>query len=202
MEQTGSLSLSIMQSAIDQFRSNIGRVKALGGLYKALTRLTTSALDSTDLLRAQIVMAVSALDHYIHVVTRIGMLEVYSGSRTATPSFDKFQVSMDSVITHAIGGTGNAWFESEIREKHGYLSFQHPDRIGEAIRLFSSVQLWPSVASDLKMSPSDVKTRLRIIVDRRNKIAHEADSDPSYPGARWPISEKDVSGAIYFIEIL
>jgi hypothetical protein len=191
-----------MQSAIDQFKSNIGRVKALGGLYKALTQLTTPALDSTDLLRAQIVMVVSALDHYIHEVTRIGMLEVYDSSRTSTPSFNKFQVSMDSVITYAIEGRGNAWFESEVREKHSYLSFQHPDRIAEAIRLFSAVELWPPVATDLEMNISDVKNKLRVIVERRNKIAHEADSDPSYPGTRWPISEKDVATAIYFIESL
>lgn len=191
-----------MQSAIDQFRSNIGRVKALGGLYKALTQLTTSAVDSSDMLRAQIVMAVSALDHYVHEVTRIGMLEIYNGSRASTPAFDKFQVSMASVITQAIGGSGHVWFESEIREKHSYLSFQHPDRIGEAVRLFSPVQLWLAVASDLKMDTGDVKTKIRVIVERRNKIAHEADSDPSYPGARWPITEKDVTTAIYFIESL
>jgi hypothetical protein len=38
--------------------------------------------------------------------------------------------------------------------------------------------------------------------DRRNKIAHEADMDPSYPGARWPISETDVNKALDFIEQL
>jgi len=191
-----------MQPAINQFRSNIAKVKALGGLHQALTQLTTTALDASDLLRAQIVMAVSALDHYIHEVSRLGMLEVYDGLRTSTPSFDKFQVSMDSVRAHSAGGSGNAWFESEIREKHSYLSFQHPDRITEAIRLFSSVQPWPSVAALLQMNTGDVKTRLRVIVDRRNKIAHEADSDPSYPGARWPISKRDVTSAISFIETL
>jgi hypothetical protein len=191
-----------MQSAIDQFRSNIGRVKALGGLYKALTQLTTSAVDSSDMLRAQIVMAVSALDHYVHKVTRLGMLEIYNGSRASTPAFDKFQVSIASVITQGIGGSGHAWFESEIREKHSYLSFQHPDRIAEAVRLFSPIQLWPAVASDLKMDSGDVKTKIRVLVERRNKIAHEADSDPSYPGVRWPITEKDVTTAIYFIESL
>ena len=202
MVQTELSNSSIMQTAIEKFRSNIGRVKALGGLYKALTQLTTPALDSSDLLRAQIVMAVSALDHYIHEITRLGMLEVYDGSRISTPLLDKFQVSIDSVRAHADEGGGNAWFESEIREKHGYLSFQHPDKIAEVIRLFSSIQLWTSVATHLNMNPGDVKTRLRVIVDRRNKIAHEADSDPSYPGARWPISENDVNSAIHFIESL
>lgn len=191
-----------MQVAINQFRSNITKVKDLGGLHQALTQLTTTVLDTSDLLRAQIVMAVSALDNYIHEVTRLGMLEVYDGLRTSTPSFDKFQVSIDSVRAHSVAGSCNAWFESEIREKHSFLSFQHPDRIAAAIRLFSSVLLWPSIAAHLHMKTDDVKTRLRLIVDRRNKIVHEADSDPSYPGVRWPISERDVTSAISFIETL
>ena len=41
---------------------------------------------------------------------------------------------------------------------------------------------------------------MNLIVDRRNKIAHEADMDPSYPGIRWPIDEVMIENAIGFIE--
>ena len=56
------------------------------------------ALDLTDLLRSQIVMVVSALDHYIHEITRIGMLEVYDGKRPQTPAFLRFQVKMEATL--------------------------------------------------------------------------------------------------------
>ena len=52
------------QAKIEQFRENIERVQALGGLHQAFGTVTTAAIDLTDLLRAQIVMLVSALDHY------------------------------------------------------------------------------------------------------------------------------------------
>jgi len=97
---------------------------------------------------------------------------------------------------------GSSWFEEEIREKHGYLAFQCPDKIAEAIRLFSPHELWPSVASRLGLSVHDVKTHLRLIIERRNKIAHEADLDPSYPGSRWSISYNDTESTINFIEKL
>jgi hypothetical protein len=45
-----------------------------------------------------------------------------------------------------------------------------------------------------------VKQRLGLIVDRRNKIAHEADLDPTYPKVRWPISPADVDGVVEFLE--
>jgi hypothetical protein len=40
----------------------------------------------------------------------------------------------------------------------------------------------------------------KFIVDRRNKISHEADMDPSYPGTRWPINPSAVASALDLIE--
>ncbi len=121
-----------MNNAIQHFRENINRVKELGGLFDALSNLTTSAVDATDLLRAQIIMSVSALDHYIHEITRIGMLEIFDGRRNPTDPFLKFQVSMNVVQNTITSGAASGWLENEIREKHSYLSFQHPDRIADA----------------------------------------------------------------------
>ena len=53
-----------MLNPIEQFRENIARVQVLDGVHTALDNTTTAALDLTDLLRAQIVMIVSALDLY------------------------------------------------------------------------------------------------------------------------------------------
>ena len=170
-----------MFNAIQHFRANIERVRLLGGLHEALYRLTTSAIDSTDILRAQIVLAVSALDHYVHEITRAGMLEVCSGVRPKTDAFLRFQITMDAAMTGLACGGGTSWFETEIREKHGYLAFQHPDKIADAVRLFFPGELWPSVASKIGLTTQDVKTRLRLIIERRNKIAHEADLDPATP---------------------
>lgn len=189
-----------MYNAIQHFRSNIERVRALGGLYEALSRLTTSAVDTSDILRAQIVLAVSALDHYIHELTRLGMLEVFNGVRPSTNAFGRFKITMDAAMAGIAGSGGSSWVEAEIREKHGFLAFQHPDKVAEAIRLFSACDLWPQVAMKLGLSSQDVKNRLRLIVERRNKIAHEADLDPSYPGTRWPISPADASSTVKFIE--
>lgn len=189
-----------MHNAIQHFRSNIERVRALGGLYEALSRLTTSAVDTTDILRAQIVLAVSALDHYIHELTRLGMLEIFDGLRPSTTAFARFQVTIDAAMAGIAGSGGSSWFESEIREKHGFMAFQHPDKVADAIRLFSTCELWPQVSIKLGLSAQDVKNRLRLIVERRNKIAHEADLDPSYPGTRWPISSADAGATVKFIE--
>ncbi|MDD1628107.1 MAG: hypothetical protein LUQ26_11650, partial [Methylococcaceae bacterium] len=97
---------------------------------------------------------------------------------------------------------GSRWFESDVRERHSFLSFQQPDKIADAIRHFSDVKLWMEVGKIMANPEADVKTRLKLIVDRRNKIAHEADLDPSYPGVYWPITKHDVDGSLQFISML
>ena len=191
-----------MLSILQQFRENIERARALGGLHDVLNQQATSALDLTDLLRSQVVMVVSALDHHVHEIMRAGMLEVYSGKRPQTAAFLRFQVTMEAALQGISAGQGNdGWLDEEIRKKHGYLAFQHPDRIADAIRLFSSYTLWISVASELNLEVEAVKTELQLIVNRRNQIAHEADLDSRTPGRnRFTITSSDTERIINFIQ--
>lgn len=191
-----------MQAAIDQFRANIERVRNLGAIFKALRSQTTDALELSDILRAELVMGVSAFDHYVHELVRLAMLEIYRGHRTAPAAFLRFQVRLDRIIQGMANPADDSWLESQIRSRHGYQSFQRPDKIADAIRLISDVELWNEVGQQLGMSPQDAKEKLTLIVERRDKIAHEADMDPSFPGRRWPIDEVLTDDAISFIELL
>jgi len=93
-------------------------------------------------------------------------------------------------------------FENLIREKHGWQSFQHPDKIADAIKLISEVELWKKMANHLGEETKTVKERLKLIIDRRNQIAHEADNIPYQPGERWPIDASLTNDTIDFIEQL
>ncbi len=188
-----------MLNCITQFRENIDRVRTLGGLYSALDSLTTPLIDGSDILRSQIVLSVSALDHYVHAITRTGMLEIFLGKRRATGAYLKFPVSINILMASNSGGSAINLFEEEIRENHSFLSFQQPDKVADAIRLFSSCKLWEKVGATMGITPTDIKTRLKLIVDRRNKIAHEADLDPSFPGVRWPITPHDADTVSSYI---
>ena len=189
-----------MKPAIEVFRVNVQRARNLGGLHGAIGTLMTSAIDSSDLLRAQIVLAVSALDYFVHEITAQGMVEIFVGARAPTDAFRRYKVAGSLLIGTNAGNV--AAFEADVRERLSFLSFQQPDKIADAIRLFHIPPIWPNLASRLALTEIGVKNRLRLIVDRRNKIAHEADVDPSYPGQRWPISPSDPQTAIDFVEAL
>lgn len=187
-----------MQKALDVFEVAIERARHLGGVQAAIAGLTTSALDTSDILRAQIVLGVSGFDYFVHEITVLGMLQVWSGTRQPTDAYSKFKVSMGALAGN--NGSSPAWFEAEIREKHSFLAFQQPDKVADAIRLFSPATLWRDVSVKMGRTEADVKNSLRLIIDRRNKIAHEADLDPSFPGLRWPIVGQDVIGTLDFLQ--
>ncbi|QKD84148.1 hypothetical protein HPC62_19960 [Thermoleptolyngbya sichuanensis A183] len=241
-----------MQSALDQFRISINRVRDLIALHNSIKAQATGALDISDMLRAALVLAVSALDYYVHEVVTLGMLEIHRGNRsepapsanTAQSAFSRFQVSLggarqdrltaidiaswleaemqqiqgyeflqkshtisdlipiiSSSILNKLNNT--SWLESEIRERLGYQSFQQADKIAEAIRYISDKKLWDEVAIQMSKPAKDIKQELNSIVDRRNKIAHEADIDPTFNiGSRWNIDEVLVGDAVDFIERL
>jgi hypothetical protein len=241
-----------MQSALDQFRISIGRVRDLIALHNSVKAQATGALDVSDMLRAALVLAVSALDYYVHEVVTLGMLKIHRGQRSEpTPSanatqstFSRFQVSLggarqdrltaiditswleadiqqaqgyeflqqsqtisaliptiSSSILNRLNNT--SWLESEIRERLAYQSFQQADKIADAIRYISDKKMWDEVAIQMARSAKDIKQQLNSIVDRRNKIAHEADIDPTFNiGTRWNIDEVLVSDAVDFVEVL
>jgi len=239
-----------MQSALDQFRISITRVRDLIALHNSVKAQATGAPDVSDMLRAALVLAVSALDYYVHEVVTLGMLEIHRGQRSEpTPSanttqsaFSRFNVSLGgarqerlaaidiaswleteieqthgyaflqqsytvaalipAISSSVVNRLNNAsWLEDEIRERLGYQSFQQPKKIAEAIRYISDKNLWDEVANKISRPAKDIKQQLNSIVDRRNKIAHEADIDPTFNiGNRWNIDEVLVGNAVDFIE--
>jgi len=239
-----------MQSALDQFRISIARVRDLIAIHNSVKAQSTTALDLSDILRAALVLAVSALDYYVHEVVTLGMLKIHRGQRSepnpprnsSQSAFSRFQVSLggarqerliamdiaswlENEIQQSQGSSflqqshtvsallpvissgvlnrlNNAsWLEDEVRECLSYQSFQQPEKIADAIRLISDKKLWEEVAQTLGRSAKEVKQQLSAIVDRRNKIAHEADIDPTYNiGSRWNIDEVIVSDAVNFVE--
>jgi hypothetical protein len=191
-----------MQSAIDLFRISIGRVRDLTAVHNSLKAQASSVLDLSDMLRAALVLAVSAVDYYIHEVVRIGMLEIHRGLRPEPPGFSRFQISLGSARAGINAGQNmDSWLEDEIRQRHSYKSFQQPDAIADAIRLICDKKLWEEVSTNMSRPAKDIKQQLNLILDRRNKIAHEADIDPTLSiGNRWPIDELLVNEAVDFIE--
>jgi hypothetical protein len=188
-----------MSAHLNSYLKNSLRVQSLLALHDSVRSSLTSAVDTSDMLRAGHVLSVSALDTYIHEVVRNGILEIYDGERPVVPGYTRIRISLVSAVGFSDSSANRSVVEQEIRGQHGYLSFQHPDKIADAIRCISDTKLWEEVGSRIGAPAKFVKDRLALIVDRRNKIAHEADVDPTF-GTLWPINSSDVFGTLNFID--
>lgn len=169
-------------------------------LAGSIDEMTTTLVDVSDILRASLVLAVSAFDYFVHELVRLGMLEIQRGVRNETDSFLSFKVSISSVREAFLDLSRYDWLNQAVREAHSFQTFQQPDKIARAIRLISNAKLWEEVSQRIGMTNKSVQAQLSAIVDRRNRIAHEADVDPLMPGQRWSIDEGLVLGAIAFLE--
>jgi hypothetical protein len=136
-----------MQSALDQFRISIGRVRDLIALHNSVKAQATSALDVSDILRAALVLAVSALDYYVHEAVTLGMLEIHRGQRsepmpsanTAQSAFTRFQVSLGGARQDRLAAIDIAsWLETEIQQTHGYGFLQQSHTISALIPAISN----------------------------------------------------------------
>lgn len=182
-----------------QFESNLDYAHQMAATASALSSTLTGALDVSDLLRAALVQGVSAFDYFIHEEVRVRMHAVHSlPPSNWHPAFCSFTVTLTSVAAALTGSSD--WLDDEIRRQHGHQSFQHPDKVAAAMRLATDTPLWPTVATQLGSDPATVRRRLQLIVDRRNKIAHEADTDPTPPASRYPISRVLVDDSLDFLK--
>ncbi len=206
-----------MQVAHRQFLSNLQRVQDLHSLHAFLKHQQQLSTDLSDLLRAEVVYVISALDKLIHELVRIGMLQSFNGNRPKTPKFFQFTVSaqtLDKIKTASIENIQNPnrpqlpenlpeyWFEQEIVLKHKAISYQAPDKIADGLSLiWAHSYKWQQIAQKMGSDETQVKTSLKNIENRRNQIVHEADIN-LFTGLKQEIDESDVQSDIDFIQKL
>lgn len=179
------------------------RCAQLSTIHAYLDKHLATILQPDELLRAEWVARVSALDLYVHEVVAQGMVSIFEGTRAATPAFLRFPVSADTLARIRASSSpaeASAAFDLFVRSTLSRVTYQFPDDIAEGIRLCSTVELWNEVALQVGATASrknsvakSLKTDLSLVVRRRNVIAHEGDLQSSVPREPWPISRADLA---------
>jgi hypothetical protein len=193
-----------MLNALAQFDNSIALIKDNDALYEYLVENQKLPNDLSDILRAELVYAVSALDKLIHELVRIGMIQIFLGNRPKTAKFENFSISLKTytAMQYASIESPVYFFEQEIVMKHKHLSFQEPEKIADALSLiWDEKQKWQKISASLNMSDDQVRKKLKIIVNRRNQIVHEADIDIQ-TNIRSNIDRIDVINDVDFIDRL
>lgn len=185
------------------------RCDQLAVIHTYLDSQLTPALTPDELLRAEWVARLSALDLYIHELVAQKMREIFDGRRPPSAGFLRFPIPSDVLMrireSKSLTDQSSA-FELEVRNRLSFSTYQDPEKIAEGIRLISDVELWNEIAirqgatTTTKTSKAKtLKLELSLIVERRNKIAHEGDLQPGTPRTPWPIDRTDLKHVASFI---
>lgn len=191
-----------MRSSLALFNSNIQQAREISALHDYLARTVTVPLEQfEDLLRSQLVYGVSAFDKLIHDLVRIGMVETFMGSRPATAKYLGEPISMQ--VHMNIGAATippkEHVFEQALFQKFKTVSFQDPAKVADGLSyVWGENQKWQAIAASIGMTDNAARTQLKLIVDRRNAIVHEADYDP-VTSSRYPISKTESEGSLDFL---
>lgn len=192
-----------MNRALIQYQQTSNSIKELGNLYNLIiTNFPLLTLQADEILRAQYVLIISALDCYIHDSTRYGLIEIYKGTRVSCSNTKKYPIKFDTL--QQIEATSDiniklAHLESQIIETNSKDSYQSPKGIEYALSLVNVKSVWSKISTDMSMTPDDIKQELSLIINRRNKIAHESDINPA-TGSKYPINNIMVDKVIAFID--
>lgn len=210
-----------MNLALATFSNGILAIRNIFPIYDHLAnnlRLPTEV--TSDILRSQIVYAVSALDRLIHELVRIGIIEIINGQRLPTNKFQNhpFKAStLMSIMASLKSGTTpmspdevpEFLINREVSEKLGFLAFHAPDKVKDGLSyIWNESHKMVVLAKEMGLSgPTDndkqilLEQTLQLIATRRNQIAHEADFD-SMTNCRRTITRNMVNYSVDFIENL
>ena len=191
-----------MHNALSLFRKNIEEAKSLIPVYEYLEISLVTPLSFDDLLRAQIVYSVSAFDKLMHDLIRIGMVEIFMGNRPTTPQYltETITISTYSELISPTFLPKELVFEQAIVRKLKTVSYQTPDNVAKGLSyIWNEPQKWQRIASNMAMDTETVKTELKLIVDQRNRIVHEADINP-LTNQKYSITKSDSQSVTDFLQ--
>jgi hypothetical protein len=169
-----------MLSSASRFKASIATARESMALFDFLTATVKGPQSYDDLLRFQIVFAVSAFDKLMHDLIRIGMTQTFMGSRAASAKYRSEQITLavhTSLIAAAIPPK-EVLFEQEISRKLSYNSYQEPEKVAEGLSLiWQEDHKWQKIAGHMGLDTDQARKQLKLISVRRNGIVHEADVD-------------------------
>ncbi|MET9779519.1 hypothetical protein ABZY32_00455 [Nocardiopsis alba] len=193
----------------EQFESNLSYARDMvrgGRALEGLRGLSANygdlaAAHPEDLYRAAWSQAVSALDHWLHQeVLEHAVALVRSPERPLPDRLAKLKMpfsTVEQMADNSVDSVFAEFIEEEIRRD----TYQRSKGIGEGLRLITHLnaqQIWERIAEGLGTNAAAARDRQDKIVDRRNRIAHQADLDRD--GRRTPMTADEVDTAVVWIK--
>jgi hypothetical protein len=197
-----------MNSPLELFNKNIESIRKLSEIYNLIvSNNVVKKIDAEEILRAEIVLVVSAFDTFMHDLVREKIVNSFFEDSYEEIDFTKVDVTGECLKKIFEAKTSNEKkiiLTEEIRRLHSLNSYQSPKSVEYAIGILNIKKIWSKLAEKFQSIPKysvyngeNIKRELSLIIDRRNKIAHESDYNPiNYE--KYAIERSDVDTVLDF----
>lgn len=133
-----------------------------------------------DIMRAQVVFLVGALDFFMHEITKLGLNKIFNGEWEQTKKYSNISVPMNVLNCALREGEDSDWFLEFVNQRFSTITIVSYDSVKEQMNLLGlNMQ---DIADEVFYDPNSrektidkLKNRLNGLFYRRNLIAHQLD---------------------------
>ncbi|MCM1144795.1 MAG: HEPN domain-containing protein [Blautia sp.] len=191
-----------LSDIVNRFTNNLSSIKAQFELAEQLK--AESNIQYKDILRSQIVFLDSALDFFIHEVTKYGMVQIFQGTWEKTERYNNFTIRLGEISDVLRNPEQENWFLDIVNDSYAEDTFMSADAVIGQLNLIGVK--WQSVADrafyeqgSTTSTKDKFKYTLNTLFRRRNQIAHQADCLHE-TGVKIDIEREDVEKYIDDVE--
>ncbi|MBI4243406.1 MAG: hypothetical protein HY606_04885 [Planctomycetes bacterium] len=166
-----------MSEAKYLFDKNMEAIANIDAIYH-YTEKQVTAFDITELLRAEYILIVSALDFYIHEAVKNCLVHQFNLGICDPDVKIGIPLATVGILLNSDSNDRTKILEQQIGQIISKDSYQAPRSIENALKMIGINKMWTAVGKYSGKKGSEVRATLALIIDRRNKIAHEADISP------------------------
>ena len=186
----------------NRFKNNLSSIKSQFSLADQLK--AEKNMQYKDILRSQIVFLDSALDFFMHEVTKYGMVQIFQGVWKKTDRYKNFSIRLGDISEVLKNPEQENWFLDIVNESYAEDTFMSASSVINQLNLIGVN--WKNVADKAfyergSETPTNkkFKCKLNTLFKRRNQIVHQADCLHE-TGDKIDITRKDVENYIDDIE--
>lgn len=136
---------------------------------------------SKNILRSQIVFLESALDFYLHKLSKCGLIKIFNGIWHKTERYNNLKIEMKLLDIAIKNPESNDWLLSYINEKIKTEVYLSLDSIKKQLNLLGIDfdDVINKVFNENEKDNSNPKQYINDLFNRRNEIAHQSDRNHS-----------------------
>lgn len=173
----------VVRFELDQILQHfVEAIQTINAQFDVVDELIESGkvIEGENIWRAQIIFLASALDFYMHELTKYGLCEIYNENWNHTDKYENLQVNMKAIEIALKSGEDIDWFLEYINNYYRAITMVSYESVKDQLNLLGICLA--SVADgafyqrgETENTKARFKRRLNELFSRRNIIAHQSD---------------------------